>query len=208
MKKVLVLIFALIFALSVFLTGCAQSPPVNDEVKKTENADAGDAEVLEEVTIKYMGFSANAESGISLDTLKEKFESENPNITVELEALGYLDYFTQLQTRILGNDAPDCFETNYENFIAYADEDLLANLDSTVSSTGLDMSVYNQETVKAFNLNGTQYGLPYSFSNVVLVYNKELFDQAGIDYPSDDWTWADVDAAGAAIRALGYDRQS
>jgi multiple sugar transport system substrate-binding protein len=38
---------------------------------------------------------------------------------------------------------------------------------------------------------------------VVLIYNKNLFDRAGIAYPNDDWTWADAMTAAKAIRALG-----
>ena len=39
----------------------------------------------------------------------------------------------------------------------------------------------------------------------MLVYNKDLFDQANIDYPTSDWTQEDVQAAAEAIRALGDD---
>ena len=54
-------------------------------------------------------------------------------------------------------------------------------------------------------MNGKQYGLPESFSNVVLIYNKDLFDQAGVSYPTDDWTQDDVQNAAEKIRALGDD---
>jgi multiple sugar transport system substrate-binding protein len=39
----------------------------------------------------------------------------------------------------------------------------------------------------------------------VLIYNKDLFDQAGVAYPTADWTWADADAAALKIKALGDD---
>ena len=40
---------------------------------------------------------------------------------------------------------------------------------------------------------------------MLLFYNKDLFDQAGIDYPTKDWTWDDAMTAAKAIRALGED---
>ena len=52
---------------------------------------------------------------------------------------------------------------------------------------------------------GPYAAMPGNFSNVVLVYNKDLFDQAGIDYPTADWTQDDVQTAAEAIRALGDD---
>ena len=213
MKKLTIIILVMLLAMGSLFAGCAKTDDSTPAAETTEKAseataettEAATEEVSEPVTIKFMTFSANAESGISLDEIKAAFEDQNPNIKVEIEALGYNDYFVSLQTKFLGKDAPDCFETNFENFVAYADQGLLANLEDSIASSGIDLSVLNQETVNAFNLDDTQYGLPYSFSNVVLIYNKELFDQAGIDYPTSDWTWADVDEAGAKIRALGDD---
>jgi len=54
-----------------------------------------------------------------------------------------------------------------------------------------------------FKYDGKQLALPETFSTVVLFYNKDLFDQAGIDYPTDDWTMEDARQAGLAITALG-----
>ena len=66
-------------------------------------------------------------------------------------------------------------------------------------------SGYNETALSAFQVNGKQYGVPGNFSNVVLIYNKDLFDEAGIEYPKDDWTWDDAMAAAEKISALGDD---
>ena len=206
MKKLTIIVLVILLVSVSLFAGCAKDEDSTEASEATENTSiSAEDEVTAPVTIKFMTFSANSESGISLDEIKAAFEEQNPNIKVEIETLGYDDYFVSLQTKFLGNDAPDCFETNFENFVAYADQGLLANLEENIASSGIDLSILNQETVKAFNLDDTQYGLPYSFSNVVLIYNKDLFDQAELDYPTSDWTWADVDAAGAAIRELGED---
>jgi len=207
MKKLTIIVLVMLLLVASAFAGCTKTEETPSVAEATESGTTSENEVAvtEPVTIKFMTFSANPESGISLDGIKAEFEAQNPNITVEIETLGYNDYFTALQTKFLGKDAPDCFETNFENFVAYADQGLLANLEDSIASSGIDLSILNQETVKAFNLDDTQYGLPYSFSNVVLIYNKELFDQAGLDYPTSDWTWDDVDEAGAVIRALGED---
>ena len=69
----------------------------------------------------------------------------------------------------------------------------------------MDLSGLDETALSAFNVDGKQYGLPGNFSNVVLVYNKDLFDQAGVAYPTADWTQDDLQAAAEAIRALGDD---
>ena len=129
----------------------------------------------------------------------EAFHEEYPNITVEIETIGFDDYFTQMQTRVAGGTAPDCYELNIENFASYAAKGALAEI------TGVDLSGLDETALSAFNVGGKQYGLPGNFSNVVLVYNKDLFDQAGVAYPTADWTQDDLQAAAEAIRALGDD---
>ena len=79
-----------------------------------------------------------------------------------------------MQTRVAGGTAPDCYELNIENFAAYANKGLLAEI------TGQDLSGLNETALGAFNVNGKQYGLPESFSNVVLIYNKDLFDRLAL----------------------------
>lgn len=150
----------------------------------------------EEVTITYANFNASGGQEETLEAMYEAFHEEYPNITVQIETIGFDDYFTQMQTRVAGGTAPDCYELNIENFAAYANKGALAPLDE------IDTSGYNETALSAFNVDGTQYGVPGNFSNVVLIYNKDLFDQAGIDYPTDEWTWDDALAAAEAIRAL------
>ncbi|MCI2048331.1 MAG: sugar ABC transporter substrate-binding protein [Lachnospiraceae bacterium] len=151
------------------------------------------------VTISYCNFNASGGNEETLNKMYEAFHKENPDITVNIETIGYDDYFTQMQTRVAGGTAPDCYELNIENFAAYSSKGVLAPI------TGVDTGNFNQTALQAFQVDGTQYGLPGDFSNVVLIYNKDLFDKAGVDYPTSDWTWDDALAAAKKIRALGDD---
>ena len=165
-----------------------------------EAVDLSGTETTEEaVEITYANFNASGGNEETLQKMYEAFHEEYPNITVNIETIGYDDYFTQMQTRVAGGTAPDCYELNIENFAAYANKGVLAEL------TGIDTSGYNATALNAFSVNGKQYGVPGNFSNVVLIYNKDLFDQAGVAYPTDDWTWDDAMDACEKISALGDD---
>lgn len=152
-----------------------------------------------EVTITYCNFNASGGNEETLAEMVAAFEAEHPEIKVEVETIGYNDYFTQMQTRVAGGTAPDCYELNIENFAAYANKGLLAEI------SGVDVSGLNDTALNAFNVGGKQFGLPESFSNVVLIYNKDLFDRAGVAYPTADWTQDDLQTAAEKIRALGED---
>ena len=155
------------------------------------------------VTLKMEQYSAtnSNDSGPALEKMISEFEKQNPSIKVELQTIGYNDYFTQLQSKVVGGNAADVFELNFENFVSYASQDTLASLDGELGDT----SGFNQTALNAFVYDGKQYGIPNSFSNVLLFYNKELFDKAGLDYPDETWTWDDIEEAGAKIRSLGKD---
>jgi multiple sugar transport system substrate-binding protein len=52
---------------------------------------------------------------------------------------------------------------------------------------------------EAFTYNGTFYCPPKDFSTLGLQYNTDMFDAAGLDYPTADWTWEDLEEAAAAL---------
>ena len=167
-------------ALALTLTACAQGSATRDAAPAASDGP---------VTVKFMDFSSNDGHEADLAALVTKVQDENPDITVQTETLPYADYFTKLQTAVAGGTVADTFELNYENFVTYATNGSLAEL------SGVDAAAYKESLLTAFTLDGKQYGLPESFSNVVLFYNKGMFDAAGIPTPTADWTWKDEKAA-------------
>lgn len=156
--------------------------------------------LAEPTTITYAHFSG---SGAQEETLKKMiavFEEKNPDIKVDLQITGFEDYFTKLATTVGGGNAPDVFEMNMENYLAYMLRGACADLTGLVETAN-----YSEGTLAAVSSNGKLYAVPMSFSTCILIYNKALFDQAGIAYPNDSWTWADVQTAAEAIKALGED---
>jgi multiple sugar transport system substrate-binding protein len=152
-------------------------------------------------SIRYFTFSAAPDHLEDLDTIVTAFQEANPGIEVTVETAPFADYFTLLQAGVASGDAPDVFELNYENFVTYAANDTLLDLSGLVS----DEAPFYPRALEAFQYEGTQYALPATFSDVLLFYNADLFDQAGIEYPTAEWTWDDAVAAAQAIRALGDD---
>ena len=205
-KNRLFSLIAMALAVLMVFTACgsaATTQTIATESKSTGSAETAavneDTSSAEPVTITYCNFNSSGGNEETLAKMVAAFEEEHPNIKVEVETIGYDDYFTQMQTRVAGGTAPDCYELNIENFAAYANKGILAEI------TGVDVSGLNETALGAFNVDGKQYGLPESFSNVVLIYNKDLFDQAGVAYPTNDWTQDDLQAAAEKIRALGDD---
>ena len=158
------------------------------------------AAMADPVTITYAHFSGAGAQEETLKKMIEVFETKNPDIKVDLQITGFDDYFTKLATTVGGSNAPDVFEMNMENYLAYMLRGACADLTGLVNADN-----YSAGTLEAVSSAGKLYAVPMSFSTCILIYNKALFDQAGIAYPTNDWTWADAQAAAEAITALGDD---
>jgi multiple sugar transport system substrate-binding protein len=141
------------------------------------------------VTITYTNFISNDGNEENLQTIVDAFEEENPDVTVEVTTLPYADYGTALQTDLAAGTVSDVFDIEYANYAQYQANGVLAELPVA------NPDAYRQSLLEAYQTDGTQYALPSSFSTVVLYYNSDLFDAAGLDYPTADWTWSDEQAA-------------
>ena len=143
---------------------------------------------LAQTNLTYASFTTDAAHMDDMKALIAAFEKENPGVKVNLVTAPFDSYFTKLQTDIAAGNAPDVLETNYENFATLASKGVLRpiTLDGSASKT------FYPAALNAFKFGGRQYALPISFSTVVLFYNKDLFDKAGVKYPTAAWKWQDV----------------
>lgn len=194
-KLNLFIALGILAVLLLTLAGCTAPPAAQSD------ADQPEADQADEATVRYFTFSAAPDHVEDLDGLVKAFEAQNPGISIEVATAPYDDYFTLLQADVAGGDAPDVFELNYENFVTYAENGVLMNIGDDLSAE----TPFYPRALEAFQYNGEQLALPETFSTVLLFYNADLFDQAGIDYPAEDWTWDDAIAAGETINALGDD---
>lgn len=155
---------------------------------------------LAQTTVSYYSFTTDQAHTDELEALVAAFEAQHPDISIEYSTAPFDSYFTKLQTDFAAGNPPDVFELNYENFVTFASRGTLAPLDAYLQGgDGVAAETFYPAALEAFSYEGVQYGLPITFSTVVLYYNKDLFDAAGLEYPSEDWTWEDVMAAAEAL---------
>jgi multiple sugar transport system substrate-binding protein len=152
----------------------------------------------EKVTIKVMTFLAYDTPEVE-PAIAAEFMKQNSDVIVELESVPFGDYFTKLRTLIAGGQAPDVVSLNIENMAAFASLGALQDLAPYIAKDQYDLSQYYESTLGMTEFEGKQYGLPASFSTVVLFYNKDLFDKAKISYPDGTWDWNKLIEAGKAL---------
>lgn len=187
MKNSRLVQIGVVTAIAGLIAGCSSTS--SDD----PSAGATTGDTAKPVTVTYTNFISNGGNEDNLDTIVKAFEKENPNITVNVTTLPYGDYFTALQTDLVAGTQADVFDIEYANYRSYVESGVAAPIE------GVDTSVYRPALKEAYQTDGVQYALPTSFSTVVLYYNKDLFDAAGVDYPTAGWTWTEENAAAKAI---------
>ncbi len=125
----------------------------------------------------------------------DKFNAEHDDIEVTLEAYGG-EFDTKISAGMGSNDMPDVMYM--WNYPAYAGG--LEPLDSYIEGEGADYKENFYDTLWNYNsYDGSTYGIPIGFTTHALFYNKDIFKEAGIDEPTNDWTWDDVKTAAKTI---------
>lgn len=193
-RKLFVLVSLLIVAVMV-LSACATTATpaatTGDSQTSGETVTEAAGEAVEPVTIKVVSFLTYDENKEGAEAqVVAAFQAAHPEITVDFQLLPYADYFTSLKTWIAGGTAPDVASLDLAMLQEMAAAGSLADMNPLIEADGYDLSAYYQSTLDMFQNNGGQYGLPASYSNVVMYYNKNLFDAAGLPYPDETMDWA------------------
>ncbi len=129
----------------------------------------------------------------------EAFQAENPTIRIEVQDTPAADYVTKLNTQLNGGSDVDLFLVKEaDKTKTFYDRGQLANLTPFIEASGVDMSQYNG-TDANFIFDGNTYGMPVRTDQYVLFYNKDIFDAAGVAYPSNDMTWSEFEDLAAQV---------
>jgi multiple sugar transport system substrate-binding protein len=177
---------------AVVLASCAQAteePPV----------DAGPAEqpteappAAEPVSVVFLAWGDNADIP-AWEKLSELYMERNPNVTIEMTTVAdpNANFYPKLQTMIAGGTPPDVSSFQGWEWQTYADKDLLAPIDDYIKRDNLTgpFPEGNQTIDDSTIRNGKRYLIPLQLGTMVMFYLREPFDEAGVDYPTDDWTF-------------------
>lgn len=116
--------------------------------------------------------------------------TKETGIKTELQVVPWNEYWTLLESGATGGDMPDVFWMHSNESQKYmAGEVLLDLTDKIEASTEIDLNNYYQDITELYQLDGKTYAVPKDYDTIGLWYNKTMFDDAGIAYPDETWTW-------------------
>jgi multiple sugar transport system substrate-binding protein len=163
----------------------AEAPAADEPVAEAPAA-------AEPVTVEFLAWGDNADIP-AWDQLSKNYMEMNPNVTVNVTAVAdpNNNFYPKLQTMVAGGTPPAVSSFQGWEWQTYADKDLLAPLDAWIERDGLTgpypegYKAIDDSTIR----NGKRYLVPTQAGTMVMFYLKKPFDDAGMPYPTDDWTF-------------------
>ena len=130
-----------------------------------------------------------------MEAMCAAYTAQHPDVVIDVQIVSWNEYWTKLEAAAESNTMPDIFWMHTNQLTELYDD----VEDGYYQNHFSEISLGNVS-----GSDGRYYGVPKDKDNGVLVYNKEMFDDAGVSYPDDDWTWDDlVDASQKIYDATG-----
>lgn len=196
MKKVVALLLVLLVSLAL-LAGCAGNkspePAAADSSKAPETSASTDESTSEPepVTLKWAIWDLDQTA--YYQAIMDGYKEVAPHVTIETVDLGSSDYMNMLQTQLAGGADFDVVTIKdipgYANLVA---TDQLEPLNDFITAEGIDTSLYGGITDQVM-VEGNLYQLPFRSDFWVVFYNKDIFDEMNVAYPTNDMTLAEYD---------------
>jgi len=142
----------------------------------------------DKVTITH--YTIDSPDRTFVEKLIPDFEKKHPNIKIKVTKAPYEQFDSKLQGAIAGGNAPDVTSHwGYGGFMEYYNKGMLMDMTSILEESGFQASDYNipEDVMNIYKVDGKTYGIPLNSYVTVLLYNKDLFDKAGLAYPPTDY---------------------
>lgn len=203
MKKITAIFLVLVLALSLTACGSKDTSTTTTETTTTSDTSTSNnatASTTDKITVAI--WDTNQQPG--LQEIMNDWTAIS-GIKAEIQVLSWDEYWTLLEAGASGGTLPDVFWMHSNNAQKYMENDLLLDLtDKIAASDKIDLNNYYSEISALYTSNGRQYAMPKDIDTIALWYNKSMFDEAGLAYPDDTWTWDTMaDAAKKLTKADG-----
>ena len=124
------------------------------------------------------------------------FNAENPDVQVQAVYTGnYDDTVTAIQTAIQGGNAPDLFVSLATQRFTMADTKMAMPLDDLIAADP-EGQAFVDDFIDGFMLDsyvdGSIYSIPFQRSTMVMFYNKDAFEEVGLDPEAPPTTWGEM----------------
>jgi multiple sugar transport system substrate-binding protein len=129
------------------------------------------------------------------------FEEQHPGVKLQIDELPGNEMYPKVYAMAASGTVGDVVWTYLNNPPEHKARGVMIPLDDIIEAKGYDTSVFWTSLLEALTLNGQLHAIPNHghYGTIVLYYNKTMFENAGLDLPNPDWTYAQMTEAAQAL---------
>ena len=186
MKKRSLAVSVVMGLMALGLVACGGSKSSSSESTASGSGEQGASS--DELSVAI--WDTNQEPG--LKEILDDFTKET-GIKTKISVVKWNEYWTMLEAGAQGGSLPDVFWMHSNESERYMSNDMLLDLtDKIKSSDKIKVENYPEDIWGLYTYNDHYYAVPKDIDTIAIWYNKKLFDEAGVPYPTSDWTWDDL----------------
>src|SRR5688572_2311300 len=141
----------------------------------------------EPVTLRYtLWIAADSPQLALFNELAAEYTEQNPNVTVTFEPIAFVDYQSDVTLQLAGNDPPDAGWIVEGAARSWVESGVLADLGPVLrGDESYNFDDFSQSALELWTEGDAVYGIPFSTSPFIVLYNRDLFAAAGIPAPDE-----------------------
>ncbi len=152
------------------------------------------AAAQEATTVRFASWLGAAEGLVQL------WNDSHDEITVTFEEIPFDNYADKLLIDMASGTAPDAFHWPSPWWLPMMRRGVFQPINELITRDGIDLAKFVFPPTRLAEFEGSLYGLPYALPTTrILIYNKRLFREAGVEEPTEEWTWDDLAAAAETL---------
>ena len=179
---------------AVMLAGCSGSGTSTSQ-GSTDAGTTGQSEETQvsqgqEQTTIEMWYHISPDQATLLLQMIDEFQELHPGIKVETQSVAFAEIKKQLSIGVAADQLPDVTLCDTVDNVSFAAMGAAMDITSEVEAWG-ELENYFEAPVNSARYEDKYYGVPYYSNCLAIMYNKDIFDEMGLEYPDSDWTWDD-----------------
>ncbi len=170
------------------------------ESQAADNGNSG-----EKITIRLTNWGTTTDGEADQQLIDEFNETNDKNIEVVFDLVPSEGYGDRLTTSFSSGDGYDIFASGEGDFFKWVDRGLTMPMDDMMAADSDYTQTLPDSLMNMGKVNGQQQYMVIDYNPICLYYNKDMFDAAGMEYPTSEWTWDDLFDAAAQLTVKNDD---
>ena len=183
-------------------TVTAESTQVADESQDVASTESATNTENSGASLRVAWWGSQDRHNATIEVLDAYAEETGTEFSYEYTS--WTSYFENLATQAVGSNLPDIIQMSTTDIINYSRNGQIIDLQPYVDDGTIDTSNMEENSLSGGVVDGQLAGVTTGTNTICVVYNKDIFDQAGVEYPDDEWTWSEfLQTAKAVYDATG-----